>query len=478
MIRRVLLGVTRFLTSTVLTVVLLVLVSLWSMLATLVPQGAASSRDVTVWAASHSVVEPLVRVLGLHQAFGSIAFVACVLLLALSTVVCSWRRTKTAIRRTRALRDGAAAGPADVAATHELEIVCDPSLTASEAMDVAARTLGRLGIRTKRRGEVLDAVSPWWSVWGSPVFHWALVALIVVIVGGRLQRSEGSMAIAVGQTKADAPASYLSIEAGPWRSWSRVDRSIRLDALEPDYKTGGVDRGAVPTVSVLDGAGNVLVKQRVYPNNMLHSGSLSINAPAVGLSAVFAVLDSRGAETGRIVQYVDFSQTATDGTVPVRVFTRADTAGGVAMRLYATVPLDRYGGGYGEWIPQKPSAHLVVTDAQGAPLLDRVLHPGEEVSLPGGGAVRLLDVDWYSRLSLVDDSTIPLIYMAMVIAMIGLSMTLFFRQQLLVATADEGPDGTKLLVKMRLWRNVPTNRAEIETELVRALSGNEKEETL
>jgi len=74
----------------------------------------------------------------------------------------------------------------------------------------------------------------------------------------------------------------------------------------------------VPTVSILDGAGTVLVKQRVYPNNMLHAGSLAINAPGVGLSIWLALLDPAGTETGRVVQYVDFSETAPEGTVADR----------------------------------------------------------------------------------------------------------------------------------------------------------------
>ena len=76
----------------------------------------------------------------------------------------------------------------------------------------------------------------------------------------------------------------------------------------------------MPTVSILDGAGTVLVKQRVYPNNMLHAGSLAINAPGVGLSVWLALLDPAGAETGRVVQYVDFSETAPEGTWPIALF--------------------------------------------------------------------------------------------------------------------------------------------------------------
>ena len=121
-----------------------------------------------------------------------------------------------------------------------------------------------------------------------------------------------------GQREEGRRARDLSLTEGPSGGWNRAVRSIRLDAFEPDYKSGGIDRGAVPTVSILDGAGTVLVKQRVYPNNMLHAGSLAINAPGVGLSVWLALLDPAGAETGRVVQYVDFSETAPEGTVADR----------------------------------------------------------------------------------------------------------------------------------------------------------------
>ena len=43
-------------------------------------------------------------------------------------------------------------------------------------------------------------------------FHWALLLLMVAAFVGTLQRSEGSMAIAVGETKADVPASSLDAQ--------------------------------------------------------------------------------------------------------------------------------------------------------------------------------------------------------------------------------------------------------------------------
>lgn len=475
MIRKAGRRVVGFLASAGLAVGLLVFVGVWSMLATLIAQGEAASPDVTSWAAANPIVEPLVRVLGLHSAFTSFLFLGCVSLLGISTAICAWRRTKGALSRSRALRSALRTDGPSLADSHDLEIACDPALSESEVLSMASDALGIRGIKTKRRGDVLTAVSPVWSVWGSTVFHWALVTLIAVILVGQLVRSEGSMAVAVGETKADEPASYVSVQAGPWYDWGRAARSIRVDSFDPDYRIGGIDRGAVPTVSILDGAGEVIVTQLVYPNMMLHSGSLAINAPACGLSVWFATLDASGKETGRIIQHVDFSQAAAGGTVPVRALTRKDAAGNVTMRLRVTVPLDRVKGGYGEWVPKKPTARVLVTSAQGKQMLDRTVRSGEDVVVPGGGTFRLLGVGWYSRLSIVDDPTIPLIYAMMIIAMLGLTMTLVFRQQIVVATFLEGSDGPVLAVRLRLWRNVPTNRSEIEDGLARALRSGDKE---
>jgi hypothetical protein len=115
-----------------------------------------------------------------------------------------------------------------------------------------------------------------------------------------------------------------------------------------------------------------------------------------------------------------------------------------------------------------------VTSGTGATLFDRTASTGQTLELPGGSKLKIVGVDWYSRLSLVDDSSVPLIYMAMVIAALGLTMTVAFQQMLLVATVVREDDGVKLALTVRLWRNVPTNANEIQQELAKALGSAEK----
>ena len=91
------------------------------------------------------------------------------------------------------------------------------------------------------------------------------------------------------------------------------------------------------------------------------------------------------------------------------------------------------------------------------------------MELPMGGALRLLDVGYYSRLQLVDDPSIPLLYIAAFVAMLGLGVATLARQMVFSARVVETPEGMRLLVTMRLWRILSTTRAEIEQELRRAL---------
>lgn len=474
MIRGALRRAVTFLGSASLATWLLVVVSVWSMVASFIPQDGDSAEKVAAWAAAHRGIDPMVRILGLHAAFSSPVFVLCALALAVSTCLCAWQRTKGALRRARQLRDAGAADAASLAAAHDLDIPCDPGMSEAQALTAADEALKRLGIRSKRRDDVLYAVSRPWSVWGSPVFHWGLVALIVVILGAGFERSDGLMGLAVGQAKPDVAQSYGTLHAGPLHGWFPSDRSIRVDAFDLDYQAGGVDRGAAPVVSVLDGAGRVVKTQRVYPNAPLQTGSVTIHPSDYGLSVTLDLIGKSGAVTGQAVQIVDFSPSAPEGTIPVASFA-VSGAGGALLRGSVTVPLDRANGLFVKGLPKNRSVHVVVTGPDGTRFVDTTLRPGDAVPLPSGDRLGVASVGYYARLKVVDDHAIPFLYAALAFAMLGLTATAVARQQLVVVAVSRGGDGQRLVGRVRLWRNVTTDRAEIESELVAALGEDAKE---
>ena len=460
----------RTLGSPVLALVLIILVGAWSMLATIVPQGHADAPEVESWVAANGALGSITSAVGLHEAFSAPAFIVAAIVLMLSTAVCSWDRTRVAIKRGRALRAGARIASEDIVRTGDLAIPIDHALSDTDALARASGALEAIGIKATIADGVVRAVSPWWSVWGSPVFHWALVLLALAAFAGGLFRAEGNMVIPIGETKPDVPESYLVIETGRLHSWDGIERSIRVEDFDPAMKKGDLDLGAVPTVSVLDGDGEVIATEDVYPNNKLHAGSLSINAPTCGLTATIALQTASGDSLPPVVQLVAFSQEASGGTEPLQPLVASNNAGQVLLRLMATIPLDPRGDGtYGEWIPKDPAAHIVLEDGAGTILFDGIVRKGESAALNGGGSVTLLDIGWYTHLALVDDPSIPAVYAAMVLALFGLTLSLASRQQLIAAAVNTGEDGRSLTVMTRLWRNVPTDRAEVERVLTEAL---------
>jgi len=459
----------RFLTSAVFVSVILGFIGVWSIVATMVPQGDPTMGSALAWAEANPGIAPLVDAVGLHGAFDAPVFLVAVGLLAVSTVLCSWQRTRVATKRSRALREAVKPENLPTRVEHDILIDCPEGVDAPAALSAAEQALRELGIKTKRVDDALVATSSPLAPWGSPVFHWALVGFMAFVVIGGLVRGDGLIGIALGQVKPNVPASYGRFDAGPWHSWDDDGLSFRLDDFEPRFTAGGIDRGPVPTLSVLDAEGNVLKTQPVYPNKMLHIGALKVSAPAYGLSVTLSLVDENGTEVGRAAQLLDFEQSAPDGTVPLEPLVITDDAGASIALVHATVPLIAEGGRFVEWLPKDAPARIVAESTDGEVLVDELVEQGDAVDVPGGFQLSVVDVGWYSRLSVVDDWTVPFVYAWMILAAIALSVTTFTRQMYVVVAADRGSERVSLAMRMRLWRHVSTTRGEITEAIGRAL---------
>lgn len=466
----------RFLTSAVLVSVTLGFIGVWAIVATMVPQGDPVMGRALAWAEANPGIAPVVDALGLHRAFDAPVFLVAVAILALSTVLCSWQRTRVALKRSRALRAATHPDTLPTLTDHDLLIDYPKGMDAPRAFSAAEQALRGLGIKMRRTDDTLVMASSPLAPWGSPVFHWALVGFMAFVLLGSLVRGDGLIGLAVGQVKPNAPASYGRFTAGPWHSWDDDGLSFRLDDFEPRFTAGGIDRGPVPTLSVLDAEGNVLKTQRVYPNKMLHIGALKVSAPAFGLSVNLTLLDEAGTEVGRAAQLLDFEQSAPDGTVPLEPLAITDDAGNTTALVHATVPLIAEDGRFVEWLPKDAAARIVAESVDGQALVDELVDQGEAIALPGGFQLGVVDVGWYSRLSIVDDWTVPFVYGWMILGAIALSVTTFTRQMYVVITSVDGPTGTSLAVRMRLWRHASTTRDEITEALNRALDDEGDEE--
>ena len=345
--------------------------------------------------------------------------------------------------RGRTLTKAALADGRSVAESHDLEIACDPALSEEEVLSLASATLRDLGVRTKRSGQVLRAVSHPWSVSGSPIFHWALLALIVLILVSTLQRSEGLMGVAVGQTKPDAPASYGRAPHGAAARLAQCApehprRRLRAFSSRPGASTADRRR---PSPSSTEPAGSSR-RSASTPTSSSRPDRLAIypeHLRALGhrLGPEHRRRRNRARHPAhRLLRHCagrDCSRSL-HGDLRPRGESRAECGSiGAAGRYGRTA---REGAA---WESDSPGRRD--HDGRRAGLWIALVTPGEDVALPDGRNLRVDNVGYYARLQVVDDwSTVPL-YLGMVAAMAGLTITAVARQQIVLATVVERPEG-------------------------------------
>jgi cytochrome c biogenesis protein ResB len=340
-------------------------------------------------------------------------------------------------------------------------------------MERVESALAGLGVSGARRGDVFVAASSPWSVWWSPLFHWALVLIFCTLAVGSLFRAEGLMGVPEGESIKDEAAAYRVLTVGPLHSWSATDRRILLNGLRLDYAADGMNRGTSPDVSVLDGSGAVLARQVVYPNNALHYGSLTIHSSAWGLSPKFELLDQGGRTLGVSSAILDFPSRPTGSTDPGDIeFTGAD--GQVALVARVTMPLER-NVTVAEAMAANPKVRVELLTPEGKNVGGGTLSEGEKLKLPDGSSLRLARVGFYARLSVVDDPTIPLLYASLLAALVGVAFALLARQRLIVVEYCRHDDEPRLEAFTRLWRNAGVTAKELEDALKSVASPESKE---
>jgi hypothetical protein len=96
--------------------------------------------------------------------------------------------------------------------------------------------------------------------------------------------------------------------------------------------------------------------------------------------------------------------------------------------------------------------------------------------LPDGSQLRLLGVTYYARLSVVDDPTVPVIYFALILGLIAVSVALLARQRVVVVSFAEAADARLLDVTARLWRNAGVTSAEIKSAIEDSVADDDKEQ--
>lgn len=459
--------VVRFLRSPKLALWTVLALAAYLVIGTAVPQVSQGPAKVMAWTAAHPVLSALARPLGLFEAFLSPMFFALVALLTVSTATCAWARTARArsiaaseAKVTDALVDALSSRPAAVIAVHDSE----------DALALAADALRAVGLKSRVGPRLLVASSGRWGLLGSPVFHWALVALFVVVALGQLTRAEGMIGIPVGGARIESAESYGTLESGRLFS-GHTGLTISVPRLQGKIIEGDLDRGTSPVVA-LSRDGEMLKQQLVYPNKPLRWGSLLIHRSQIGFSIPVSVESSTGEQAFRSDQLIDLDGAAAAGSIPSRL--TLDGLPGGSLDLTLTLVAVRYSKDVIRMSPSKEMSVGVEVSRGSAPLTMTV--PGT-YALADGLTLSLGPVVNYARIVVVNDWSVYWIYALLVLGMLGLSVAILVPYRTVWVLLVFAPHGDELHIQSRHSRRDPVFASIVEDSLRNACAPAEEDVT-
>ncbi len=413
------------------------------------------SRKVAVWllltCAAWSVVGTSVP-----AAFTSPVFIVLLGWLTTSTAWCAWERTRSAFRALRAHEGVPTATIARLEAASVIVTIPGDVETARTAVTGALRSIG---LKSRATPRVVEGRSGRLGLLGSPLFHWSLALLFLVIAAGQLTRSEGLIGVPVGGAVDNVPPEYGIYSQGPMRGARNQDLAVAVTAMSLENVVDGVDRGPTPTVQ-LRRSGRTVAQGAVYPNSPLRYGSVLVHFVDRGFVAVFAISDAdgtvvdlerayfdfdEGTELGLGSGSIDLAATGIAGAATVAPTRRDDPAD--APRVRITIP-----GSAGV----EPDLEMAVGDS---------LKVGEST-------LTLESVSEYARLSVVDDWSVYLIYLLFGLATVGVTLAVLVPTRTTWALLTQvGDDVEVRALTLRPGRD-PAFEESVLLELGRLGSGN------
>lgn len=395
---------------------LILAVGIYVGVVTAVPQAAVSPEEHALWVASGGPLVGILTALGFDRAHTSPLFLLLALLLGCSTAVCAWDRTRLAMRlgqRRGQVSDGL------VRRIEHVDAVALVDGDSSRAEEVVAAAASSLGMKLRSGRSLRYAERGAWGLFGSPVFHWSIVALVLVTGLGQSMRWEGLIGVPQGATVQESASAYARLDSGPL-ALSHTEWGLRVTGVDEDKRIGDVEYGVVPTIAIVSG-NTVLAQAEVYPNNPLRAGPLLIHLSDYGLSVGVEVLDAQGVSQGESNHIVDFDESSPSGTTASAFDVVED--GSMLARVSVEVAARDARGTLPRLRPPSPRVLMVVDKVDGSSTA-HTLSVGDSVPLANGWELRVTGVEYYARLSVVRDWSVVWIYFLLAVSTMALTLAL------------------------------------------------------
>ncbi len=337
-----------FFKSRKLAIFLIILVIVFSILGTHIPQKSQLKPDVyEKWRGNHTAEADIYDKIGFSNIYSSVPFLGIVLLLFLNTLFCTRTMLNNAIRRYggRHFQDknyiSGLENSSSISTEQETEKAISDTIS-------AIRSCGYEVLRQENR---IYGEKNHFGVFGTAFFHICILFIILASVYGSLSRMEGDMQLIEGQTRSEDHGNYRFINEGPFFNENHKKFDISLVKFDPEYTDeGGIPRGPAGKLAITED-GREVKTDMVYLNNLMNYGEYTFLGNVNGLAPLLVLRNPDGSvysgsyipatdldNSGRYVTYFELGGTGIDGGLMVYM-TANLTSGNISYQQVEKTPI-------------------------------------------------------------------------------------------------------------------------------------------
>ncbi|MDF1533622.1 MAG: cytochrome c biogenesis protein ResB [Methanosarcinaceae archaeon] len=404
-----------FFRSRKLTLVLVILLIIFSFLGTIIPQQPQlkpfvyeSWKDNSQWS---GVYEGLV----LTDVYSSPAFTVLILFFFLNTLFCTSNMLKVAFKRCgRVVFRGRSV--IETMENHS-EIGMDGSV--EQVVEDVGSVLRKKRYSVRREGNRIHAEKNRFGVFGTPLFHVCILIVLLAVFGGKVGRMEGAMELVEGQMLTEDHRNYVLLNEGPLFGEVHQGFGVHLDKFYPDYSdVDGAPRGMASKLSIIEDD-QIVDGGMVYSNRQIVYRGVTIYQNEYGFAPLLILKDKDGRDiTGSYVVTKDETGTG----IYASSFFAGDTGIEGDVVVYPGV-LDGYSSEFGIDIPDEPLINLRLHVGE-QDIFNGTLGLNETVDM-GDVSVGFYEIKYWSRFYLVKDKGAYVVFAGLFFGVIGLAVAFF-----------------------------------------------------
>jgi|GEM_PF-2269805 len=392
--------ITTFFKSRKLAIILIVLIILFSILGTYIPQESQIKPEVfNTWEKTHPGEAQIYDFLGFTHIYSSFVFISIAALLFINTLFCTTGMFSNSMRRSGAVLQFQKKA---FIASLEKNTVIKTEKNEMDAISSARSVLLSNGYRVSNNNNLIFAEKNRIGVLGTPFFHVCVLFLMLAAVYGSTGRMEGDMRLIEGQTLSEDHGNYIFINEGPFFHENHQKFDISLEKFYADYTDEtGLLRGPAGKLAIIEN-GEKKKTDIVYSNHQMSYKGYTFLGNVYGLAPLLILRNPDGSV------YSGSYITATDQDESKRYvsyFDLGNTGLEAGLIVYMTAPLTSQI--TESEVLQEPILFLKIFQ-KGTEIYNGTMHLNDTVQI-GDKTLGFYDIKYWSNFYVVKDDSVTLI---------------------------------------------------------------------